>query len=113
MSRPLSTNPNTSRATSRSWLGDVSTKYLNGESTAIAGKELNDLWRKLYEFVAQAKLNQQLSRNDSTASPAPQQELEDTTFDVLTQEFHENIQEWGDFWGPHYRKCKLYFHLSA
>ena len=65
---------------------------------AAAENELNNLERKLYDFVTRTEHNKQ------SISSSPAQGSSDDTFGVRLQEFNK-VQDWGNYLGPYYRNC--------
>lgn len=104
-SRPQSALRITGGAASRDWLLLDKWAYQNGDSTAIAGNELNELCRPVYEFIIRTKevgSESCVSRTRAEVLRANAEQLE-----ALMHVLNADVTVWGDTWGPIYANCEM------
>ncbi|KAF3403581.1 Protein priB [Penicillium rolfsii] len=95
-SRPLSAALIDGGAASREWLTLDQCSFPHGDSTAIAGNELNKLCRPVYEFVIKTK------GYEEDAIQLGSFDVNDDQFEGLIDVFNAKVSEWGNTWGPIY-----------
>jgi hypothetical protein len=94
----------TGGAASRDWLSLDTWSYQNGDSTAIAGNELNKLSRPVYDFIVRTK---GVETDDYVSHPrAEVLRVNSEQLEALMCVFNTEVTNWGDTWGPIYATCE-------